>query len=293
MDLDEYQTRARLTDHTAGTTDWAADKQIVVALLGLAGEVGTLATAYKKLLRDGPGYELYRDNVREELGDILWYLSTVGDKYGLSLADIAEGNLAKIGNRWLSRDSTAALFGFLDDEYPANERLPRQFEVIFREEGDGLDRRLLLTSGGDACGDPLTDNSYFEDGYRFHDVFHVAYAAVLGWAPVTRKLLKGKRRSRRDVDEVEDGGRAGVIEVGIAGFVFDYARKHRLLEDVTRVDFETLKAVKDLTAHLEVRVRSWHDWEQAILAGYAVFRQVSQNGGGVVLGDLSARTLQY
>jgi NTP pyrophosphatase (non-canonical NTP hydrolase) len=293
VDLDQYQQRARLTDHTAGTVDAPADKQVVVALLGLAGEVGTLATAYKKLLRDGAGYELYREHVKEELGDILWYLSTVGDKYGLSLSEIADSNLEKISGRWLARESTAPLFGFLDDEDRPDEQLPRQFVILFREEGEGARRRLVLTSSGHACGDPLTDNAYFEDGYRFHDVFHLAYAAVLGWSPVTRKLLNCKRRSRSEVDEIEDGGRAGVIEEGIAAFVFDYARKHRLLENVMRVDFETLKAVKDLTAHLEVRVRSWHDWEQAILTGYDVFRQVSRKRGGLVVGDLNMRTLQY
>ena len=33
---------------------------------------------------------------------------------------------------------------------------------------------------GQRIGDPLTDASLIEDDYRLHDVFHLAYAAVLG-----------------------------------------------------------------------------------------------------------------
>ena len=38
-------------------------------------------------------------------------------------------------------------------------------------------------------------NNRRDDGYRFHDVVHLAYAAILGWSPVTRALLDCKRRS--------------------------------------------------------------------------------------------------
>ena len=39
------------------------------------------------------------------------------------------------------------------------------------------------------------------DDYRFHDAFHYAYAAILGWSPVTRALFRLKRKSETDVDE--------------------------------------------------------------------------------------------
>ena len=50
---------------------------------------------------------------------------------------------------------------------------------------------------GEKIGDELTDNAYKDDGYRFHDVFHSAYVAILGWSPVIRKLLKRKRKSKQ------------------------------------------------------------------------------------------------
>ena len=36
-----------------------------------------------------------------------------------------------------------------------------------------------------------------------------------------------------------------------------------------------------------------HEWEQAILAGYRVWRLVREHNGGVVVGDLIGRTLDY
>ena len=42
---------------------------------------------------------------------------------------------------------------------------------------------------------------------RFHDIFHLSYAAILGWSPTVRALLRCKRKSDPRVDEVEDGGK--------------------------------------------------------------------------------------
>ena len=120
---------------------------------------------------------------------------------------------------------------------------------------------VVLSHRGKEFGDALTDNSYYEDNYRFHDVFHLAYAAQLGWSPVTRKLLGRKRRSDARIDEVEDGGRALVIEEAIAAFVFTVAQRHHFFEGLTTVDAEVVRLAKKLTAHLEVRRATYRDWE--------------------------------
>jgi len=62
---------------------------------------------------------------------------------------------------------------------------------------------IIVTRGRKQCGDPLTDNAFDDDRYRFPDVFHLAFAAVLRWSPVTRRLLGYKRRSQPKIDEVE------------------------------------------------------------------------------------------
>lgn len=56
--------------------------------------------------------------------------------------------------------------------------------------------------------------------YRFHDAFHLAHAAVLGWSPVTRFLLSRKRKCDLRTGEGEDGGRAIAIEKGISALAF-------------------------------------------------------------------------
>lgn len=287
MHFDEYQDRAVETDQKPGPEKDA----MVVALLGLAGEVGSLLSEYKKLLRDGPAHQGFRAQVGEELGDLLWYVSNVASKCGLSLDAIAQDNLAKTRARWLPPDEPAPLF---DEGFPETEQLPRQFEYTFayRDVG-GVRKVVMLDADGQACGDPLTDNAYADDGYRFHDVLHLSHAALLGWSPVFRKLLRRKRKSVPKIDEVEDGGRAQVIEEAIAAAVYEYATRHDLLQRVERVDWELLRSVKRLTTSFEVRVRTEAEWERAFLLAFDVWRQVREHDGGTVVGDLHRRTLEF
>ena len=104
LTLAEYQRRSQRTDHFPQPDDEGGDP-LLGPLLGLAGEVGTLLAAYKKRLRDGAAYELFKDNVAEELGDILWYLANAAEKAGLSLDEVARSNLAKTSDRWPARGS--------------------------------------------------------------------------------------------------------------------------------------------------------------------------------------------
>lgn len=288
MDIREYQLQANETDQVPGS----GEKSLVVPLLGLAGEAGSLLTEYKKHLRDGDAYRLFTERIAEELGDILWYVSNIATKAGLDLAAVAEGNLAKVRDRWLSKKgpSQPTLF---DEDFPAHEQLPRQFRISFTETAEGASTRVHLIMDGHQIGDQLTDNAYTDDAYRFHDAFHFAYAAVLGWSPVTRKLLDCKRKSKPDVDEVEDGGRASVIEEGIAALVFAYARGHSFLEGVIAIDYELLRTLRTMTSHLEVRQRSLHQWQQAILEGYRVWRLIRDNAGGTLIGDLRTQVITY
>lgn len=290
MHLTEYQQEAQATDQLPAGDPNA----VIVPLLGMAGEVGSLLAEYKKYLRDKDAHVLFPKQVAEELGDILWYLANTATKFGLDLAAVAADNLAKTRDRW-PPPGHPDRYHLFDDDFPADEQLPRSFSATIVDgvgaEGKG---RITLTIGGVPAGDPLQDNAYDEDGYRFHDVFHLAHAAKLGWSPVLRgKLLTPhrKRRSAPDIDEVEDGGRAIVIDEAIVAYVWEYARRHRFLEGVTTVDYPVLKTIRQLTDGLEVAARTAHDWEGAILAGYRVFRKVRARKGGVVAVDLQARSI--
>jgi hypothetical protein len=110
---------------------------------------------------------------------------------------------------------------------------------------------------------------------------------------VTRRNLQLKRRSNSRIDEVEDGGRAIVVEEGVTALVYTYAIEHDWLRGVTRVDHDILKMVKKMTAHLEVSECSIAEWEAAILAAYAVWRRVMEARGGAVELDLADRAIRY
>lgn len=291
MNFQEYQERALQTDQVPPKGNEDELRNMVVPLLGLAGEAGELLSEYKKHLRDGDSHRLFKARVGEELGDLLWYISNVASKFELDLNKVAESNLEKIRNRWNpARREVGYSF---DEDYPENERLPRQLEVRITEVIDGDSKKMKAFVRDKQIGNDLTDNAYTPDGYRFHDIFHLSYAAILGWSPVTRMLLGCKRKSNLRVDEVEDGGRAKAIEEGIAAVVFEYAESHAFLKDVMAIDYDLLKLIKKLTSRLEVNQCSVGDWERAILMGYEVWRSIEANKGGRILLDLDAQKISY
>lgn len=290
MELDQYQKEAQRTDRVPRREGADNDESLIVPMLGLVGEAGQLLTEYKKHLRDGEAHRLFKERVSEELGDLLWYIANVARKFDLSLGKIAVENLAKVSERWEREGVERQPF---DDDFPDGERLPRRFEVELTSSDSTARRRVLVTVNGEKFGAKLTDNSYVEDGYRFHDVFHFALAAVLGWSPVTRRLLDRKRKSNATVDEVEDGGRAAVIEEAVAALVFDYARRHHMLEGVSVLDFQLLRRIKNVTADLEVRNCTTAEWEEAILKGFKAWRDVLKTDGGRLAIDLDTRRIDY
>ena len=289
MELNEYQRLANQTDQQPEKGNPQADpRSIMVPLLGMAGEVGELLGEHKKWLRDGESYKLFPERVKEELGDLLWYLSNVATKHGLTLEEVADFNLAKTGRRWQPATGARTASKLFDDDFPPSERLPRQMD-IFIEEDSGI---AITTIDGAKYGDPLTDNRYEDDGYRFHDICHLSYASILGWSPTIRALMRRKRKSNRKVDEVEDGGRAIVIEEGISAMVFSYAERRNFLEGAEGVNYDLLRTIKDMTSHLEVSVRTEGDWERSIMTGFNIWRQVKAKGRGQIHADLECGTME-
>lgn len=69
-------------------------------VLGLPGEVGEVTELIKKDRRPGDRRkEINKDDLKKELGDVLWYLTRTAGTYGISLADIAETNIDKLTKR--------------------------------------------------------------------------------------------------------------------------------------------------------------------------------------------------
>jgi NTP pyrophosphatase (non-canonical NTP hydrolase) len=69
--------------------------------MGTAGETGEVIEKVKKLIRP---VEIVisdekRDDLKKEIGDVLWYISQLAFQLGLSLDDIAEHNIKKLADR--------------------------------------------------------------------------------------------------------------------------------------------------------------------------------------------------
>jgi NTP pyrophosphatase (non-canonical NTP hydrolase) len=288
MEFNQYQTAAAKTDQITGLSV----ASVVVPFLGLAGEAGSLLTQYKKFLRDGDKYEIFNERIAEELGDVLWYIADIATKFDLKLDEIAQNNLSKVNDRWRSKDEGLGQ-KYFDERFPPSEQFPRHFIAEIVEQQTAFGPQITLNIDGTPTGACLTDNAYEDDGYRFHDVFHLAYASVLGWSPVARAIMKRKRKSDPKIDMVEDGGRAAAIEEGISAMIFSYAENHSFLEGITTLDWTWLRIIRDMTKDIEVQRCSLHEWEQAILQGYDVWRKVRQNRGGRIDCDLLSHTIRY
>jgi NTP pyrophosphatase (non-canonical NTP hydrolase) len=227
-------------------------------------------------------------------GGLLALLALVATTFKLSLMTIAAKNLQKIESRW--RRTDAQYPKLFDEEMSEFERLPREFDIEFVERKVGSRISVVQRCGRVNIGDPITDNRASPDHYRYHDVFHLAYVAHLGWSPVIRGLLKLKRKSQPLVDENQDGARAMIIEEAIATWIFNHARDNgEFFEDVEvgKLEYGLLKQVHSLVAGYEVEQCPLWQWERAILDGFSVFRQLRDNGGGLVKVNMLERSLTY
>ncbi len=289
MEFDNYQEKAALTDQFANKK---ADGALMIPLLGIAGETGTLLSEFKKKIRDREAYEGFKDRAEEELGDILWYVSNVATHLDLSLSQIAAKNLHKTQERWPIEAEQHRGHDLFDEEFPESEQLPRRLDIQFTDDGSEKIAQMWLLPNKEPLGDHLTNNAYEDDGYRFHDVHHLAYYAVLGWSPVIRGFLKRKRKSNPTIDEIEDGARARILEELIVAYVATNATTRCFYENIKHLDSEMLTTIKKLVSHLEVKQRKTKDWERAILEGYRVFRHLVEKRQAVVRIDIKKRTLK-
>lgn len=98
MNLKLYQGLAR---DTAIYSKGSKERDIDYVVLGLCGESGEVANKVKKISRDDNNEitSKIRQEIKKELGDVLWYLSNVAYEFDLLLDDIAEDNIKKLKSR--------------------------------------------------------------------------------------------------------------------------------------------------------------------------------------------------
>ncbi|CUI67796.1 MULTISPECIES: nucleoside triphosphate pyrophosphohydrolase family protein [Pseudomonadota] len=208
----------------------------------------------------------------------------------LAFSDVARGNLRKARGAFIEPQAADLIGLDFDSEFGIEEQLPREFKIRVNQRGSG---KSYLQWNDVFIGDPLTDNIADRDGYRFHDVFHFAYAAILHWSPVIRALIKHKRKSQSRYDEEQDSGRAIVVEEGLTAWIFSRAKELNYFENQEKVSLGILKTIEEFVSGYEVEKCPLKLWEKAILDGYSVFRQIKKNQGGWIIGNRKERTLQY
>jgi NTP pyrophosphatase (non-canonical NTP hydrolase) len=254
-------------------------------LLDLAAEIGTVLSEHQagRLVNN-------RSVLQGRLIAVLRALVKASNEAGVTLEAAARGNLEKIFDRWpLTRTYPAPL----DANDKPFEQLPRALtiDVLEREVGGKL--YVFQQCNGINTGDRLTDNAVEPDDYRFHDVFHYAYAAVLTWSPVTRALLRLKRKSRPEIDEAQDGARAVLIEEGIATWIFGQAKQLQFFDGIKSGDlsFDMLKTIRQFTTGYEPDGCPLWVWEDAILQGYEAFRFLRRHRRARLRLDVAQRKL--
>lgn len=380
----ELMTVAAYAKEAALTDQGSDGNSLSFPLLGLYGETGSLLSVVKKKQRDTASFLGYAEAVVEELGDVLWYLSTVARRGGICLSAIAAAcldssyrdwdrqnlgvtfealqpdrikldggpttafeatllqlagevgailtdhhagklkndqaalathlvtvlrrlikaaseagvtleaaaikNLTKIFDRWPRERTYPVPF---DERSDRDEQLPRHLVMDIFEKDVRGQAFVFQRCGGIFVGDRLTDNAVEPDDYRFHDVFHLAHVAVLGWSPVIRALLKLKRKSEPQVDEAQDGARAILIEEGVTTWIFGQAQRLDFFDKLKAGDLplDMLKHVREFVAGYEAADCPLWMWEEAILQGYAAFRFLQEHRRGRLTVDLANRRL--
>ena len=255
------------------------------AIIALAGKAGLLLNEFSagKIANN-------RDLLSAHLATIFHALTQAAAVADVDLRHAAHNNIGKINSRWPRVRQYTPLF---DRGFSESEQLPRTIEMHIVETHVAGRTCVVQLCNGVEIGSRLTDNKVAEDDYRFHDVFHLANAAILGWSPCLRALFKVKRKSRPDVDETQDGARAILIEEGLSALVFHHALRLNYFASIKSLDYSLLKAVQDFVIGYEVDQCPLWQWEQAILKGFDVFRKLRTHRRGLVTADLIQRSITF
>ena len=96
MTFDDYQ---KLSRKTAIYPD--LDKNFIYPVIGLAGEAGEVSEKVKKIIRDHGGVpnDGHKEEIKKELGDVLWYVAQISTELGISMKDVAVANIEKLYSR--------------------------------------------------------------------------------------------------------------------------------------------------------------------------------------------------
>ena len=92
--FNEYQRKAMRT----ANKNLPADEKLLNAVMGMCGEAGEAIDLLKKHRAQGAALDI--DRLVKEVGDCLWYIAEFAEASGVSLAEIAQRNIAKLKARY-------------------------------------------------------------------------------------------------------------------------------------------------------------------------------------------------
>lgn len=101
MTFSDYQIKTSTTAVYPEMVLGVRTVRFIYPALGLAGESGEVVEKVKKLIRDRAGSvtDESRNQIKKELGDVLWYMSQLCNELMIDFNDVAESNIKKLESR--------------------------------------------------------------------------------------------------------------------------------------------------------------------------------------------------
>lgn len=94
MHIEDYQKISRRTMNK----DLTFDQKLCNMAMGIAGEGGEIIDIIKKA--QFQGHTLNTKNIKEEIGDLMWYVCNLSELIGADMGDILQNNFNKLLTRY-------------------------------------------------------------------------------------------------------------------------------------------------------------------------------------------------
>lgn len=123
------------------------------AICGIVTEGAELMDAYKKQVFYGKPMD--ETNIKEEIGDVLWYVALLCRNHGITIEDAMDTNIRKLKKRYGEKFTEhAALNRDLKGEYATLEATHKVFRVSYTNELDGQHYICALNPSGEFSTSP-------------------------------------------------------------------------------------------------------------------------------------------
>jgi hypothetical protein len=161
------------------------------------------------------------------------------------------------------------------------ETKPRVSEIFLELESGGF---LNIASKAEEW-------SHGDEGYQWHDIFHLANFGVLGWSPVMETLLMHEDKQQRK-PSYEVGLRAQTMEEALVAVTLQLAWNDVRLYDGKFI-LQLQKWANVLTRHYPVGKQSLDTWQHWCSEAFRLWREARANGGGFIDIDIENRKVMF